>query len=64
MNDFKYKVVYQWHNRVNQHPVQITAFLTKQDLVKLLNQPDIRLVYVTSNLAQSRYRKDDKPIEK
>lgn len=64
MNDFKYKVVYQWFNRQNRHPVHITSFLTKSDIIKLLNQPDIRLVYATSNLAQSRERKDGKPIEK
>lgn len=60
----KYKVVYQWFNKQTGHPMQMTAFMTQADLAKLLIQPDTRLVYVSSNLEQSRTRKSAKPIEK
>lgn len=38
VNNFNCKVIYQWFNRQNWHPVQISALLTKLELVKLLNQ--------------------------
>ena len=64
----KYKVVYQWLDKVSGHYIKITASMSQSELAKLLVQPDTKLVEATSifgqNYQQNRTRKSAKPIEK